>query len=154
MTTYSAKASEIEKKWIVIDAEGVVVGRLASFIANRLRGKHKPTFTPHMDDGDNVIVVNAGKVAFTGKKYDDKRYYRHTGYPGGIKETSPKRLLEGRFPERVIELAVKRMIARGPLARRQMANLHIYAGADHPHEAQQPQKIDFASQNRKNVKVA
>ncbi|MGV8995937.1 MAG: 50S ribosomal protein L13 [Parvibaculaceae bacterium] len=154
MTTYSAKASEIEKKWIVIDAEGVVVGRLASFIANRLRGKHKPTFTPHMDDGDNVIVVNAGKVAFTGKKYDDKRYYRHTGYPGGIKETSPKRLLEGRFPERVVELAVKRMIARGPLARRQMANLHIYAGADHPHEAQQPQKIDFASQNRKNVKVA
>jgi large subunit ribosomal protein L13 len=154
MTTYSAKASEIEKKWIVIDAEGVVVGRLASFIANRLRGKHKPTFTPHMDDGDHVIVVNAGKVAFTGKKYDDKRYYRHTGYPGGIKETSPKRLLEGRFPERVIELAVKRMIARGPLARKQMGNLHIYAGPEHPHEAQQPQVIDFASKNRKNVKVA
>jgi large subunit ribosomal protein L13 len=154
MTTYSAKASEIEKKWIVIDAEGVVVGRLASFIANRLRGKHKPTFTPHMDDGDHVIVVNAGKVAFTGKKYDDKRYYRHTGHPGGIKETSPKRLLEGRFPERVIELAVKRMIARGPLARKQMSNLHIYAGPDHPHEAQQPQVIDFASKNRKNVKVA
>ncbi len=154
MTTYSAKAAEIEKKWIVIDAEGVVVGRLASFIANRLRGKHKPTFTPHMDDGDHVIVVNAGKVAFTGKKYDDKRYYRHTGYPGGIKETSPKRLLEGRFPERVIELAVKRMIARGPLARKQMGNLHIYAGPSHPHEAQQPQKIDFASLNRKNVRVA
>lgn len=154
MTTYSAKASEIEKKWIVIDAEGVVVGRLASFIANRLRGKHKPTFTPHMDDGDHVIVVNAGKVAFTGKKYDDKRYYRHTGYPGGIKETSPKRLLEGRFPERVVELAVKRMISRGPLARQQMSNLHIYAGPEHPHEAQQPQVIDFASKNRKNVKVA
>ncbi|MFZ3034565.1 MAG: 50S ribosomal protein L13 [Parvibaculum sp.] len=154
MTTYSAKASEIEKKWIVIDAEGVVVGRLASFIANRLRGKHKPTFTPHMDDGDHVIVVNAGKVAFTGKKYDDKRYYRHTGYPGGIKETSPKRLLEGRFPERVVELAVKRMISRGPLARKQMGNLHIYAGAEHPHEAQQPEVIDFASKNRKNVKVA
>lgn len=154
MTTYTAKAAEIEKKWIVIDAEGVVVGRLASFIANRLRGKHKPTFTPHMDDGDHVIVVNAGKVAFTGKKYDDKRYYRHTGYPGGIKETSPKRLLEGRFPERVIELAVKRMIARGPLARKQMSNLHIYAGAAHPHEAQQPQAIDFASKNRKNVRAA
>ncbi len=154
MTTYSAKAAEIEKKWIVIDAEGVVVGRLASFIANRLRGKHKPTFTPHMDDGDHVIVVNAGKVAFTGKKYDDKRYYRHTGYPGGIKETSPKRLLEGRFPERVIELAVKRMIARGPLARKQMGNLHIYAGPAHPHEAQQPQAIDFASKNRKNVRAA
>lgn len=154
MTTYSAKASKIEKKWIVIDAEGVVVGRLASFVANRLRGKHKPTYTPHLDDGDHVIVVNAGKVAFTGKKYDDKRYYRHTGYPGGIKETSPKRLLEGRFPERVIELAVKRMIARGPLARKQMANLHIYGGAEHPHEAQQPQKIDFASFNRKNVRAA
>jgi len=154
MTTYSAKASEIEKKWIVIDAEGVVVGRLASFVANRLRGKHKPTFTPHLDDGDHVIVVNADKVAFTGKKYDDKRYYRHTGYPGGIKETSPKRILEGRFPERVIELAVKRMIARGPLARKQMGNLHIYSGAEHPHEAQQPQKIDFAAANRKNVRVA
>ncbi len=154
MTTYSAKASEIEKKWIVIDAEDVVVGRLASFIANRLRGKHKPTFTPHLDDGDHVIVVNAGKVAFTGKKYDDKRYYRHTGYPGGIKETSPKRILEGRFPERVIELAVKRMISRGPLARKQMGNLHIYSGAEHPHEAQQPQKIDFAAANRKNVRVA
>jgi len=154
MTTYSAKASEIEKKWIVIDAEGVVVGRLATFIANRLRGKHKPTFTPHMDDGDHVIVVNADKVAFTGKKYDDKRYYRHTGHPGGIKETSPKRLLEGRFPERVIELAVKRMISRGPLARKQMGNLHIYAGPEHPHEAQQPEKIDFASKNRKNVRVA
>lgn len=154
MTTYSAKASEIEKKWIVIDAEGVVVGRLASFIANRLRGKHKPTFTPHLDDGDHVIVVNAGKVAFTGKKYDDKRYYRHTGYPGGIKETSPRRILEGRFPERVIELAVKRMIARGPLARKQMGNLHIYSGAEHPHEAQQPQKIDYAAANRKNVRAA
>lgn len=154
MTTYSAKASEIEKKWIVIDADGVVVGRLASFVANRLRGKHKPTFTPHLDDGDHVIVVNADKVAFTGKKYDDKRYYRHTGYPGGIKETSPKRILEGRFPERVIELAVKRMISRGPLARKQMGNLHIYRGAEHPHEAQQPQKIDFAAANRKNVRVA
>ncbi|MGB3810045.1 MAG: 50S ribosomal protein L13 [Parvibaculum sp.] len=154
MTTYSAKPADIEKKWIVIDAEGVVVGRLASFIANRLRGKHKPTFTPHLDDGDNVIVVNAGKVAFTGKKYEDKRYYRHTGYPGGIKETSPKRILEGRFPERVIELAVKRMISRGPLARKQMGNLHIYAGAEHPHEAQKPEKIDFASFNRKNVRAA
>lgn len=154
MKTYSAKPSEIEKKWIVIDADGVVVGRLASFVANRLRGKHKPTYTPHMDCGDNVIVVNAGKVAFTGKKFEDKRYYRHTGYPGGIKETSPKRILEGRFPERVIELAVKRMIARGPLARKQMGNLHIYAGPEHPHEAQQPRKIDFASANRKNVRIA
>lgn len=153
MKTYSAKASEIEKKWIVIDAEGVVVGRLASFVANLLRGKHKPTFTPHLDDGDNVIIVNAAKVVFTGAKYDNKRYYRHTGHPGGIKETSPKKLLEGRFPERVLELAVQRMVPRGPLGRRQMSNLHIYGGAEHPHEAQQPMAIDFAAKNRKNVRT-
>ena len=154
MKTYSAKASEIEKKWIVIDAEGVVLGRLASHVANILRGKHKVTYTPHMDCGDHVIVVNAGKVALTGKKYDDKRYYRHTGHPGGIKETSPKRILEGRLPERVLELAVKRMIPRGPLGRQQMTHLHIYGGAEHPHEAQQPVKLDFAAQNRKNVRIA
>ena len=153
MKTYSAKASEIEKKWIVIDAEGVVVGRLASFVANLLRGKHKPTFTPHLDDGDNVIIVNAAKVVFTGAKYDNKRYYCHTGHPGGIKETSPKKLLEGRFPERVLELAVQRMVPRGPLGRRQMSNLHIYGGAEHPHEAQQPMAIDFAAKNRKNVRT-
>lgn len=154
MKTYSAKASEIEKKWIVIDAENIVVGRLATFIANRLRGKHKPTYTPHLDCGDHVIVVNADKVVFTGAKYEDKRYYRHTGYPGGIKETSPKKVLEGRFPERVLELAVKRMISRGPLARKQMGNLHIYGGPSHPHEAQQPEKIDFGALNRKNVRIA
>ncbi|MBI1262410.1 MAG: 50S ribosomal protein L13 [Rhizobiales bacterium] len=153
MKTYSAKASEIEKKWIVIDAEGVVVGRLAAFVANLLRGKHKPTFTPHLDDGDNVIIVNAAKVVFTGAKYDNKRYYRHTGHPGGIKETNPKKLLEGRFPERVLELAVQRMVPRGPLGRRQMSNLHIYGGAEHPHEAQQPMVIDFAAKNRKNVRT-
>jgi len=153
MKTYTAKPADIEKKWIVIDAQGVVVGRLASFVANRLRGKHKPTYTPHMDCGDYVIVVNAGKVALTGNKFEDKRYYRHTGYPGGIKETSPKRLLEGRFPERVVELAVKRMIPRGPLGRKQMSNLHIYSGAEHPHEAQQPAKLDFASMNRKNLRT-
>lgn len=152
MKTYTAKPADIEKKWIVIDAQGVVVGRLASFVANRLRGKHKPTYTPHMDCGDYVIVVNAGKVALTGNKTEDKRYYRHTGHPGGIKETSPKRLLEGRFPERVVELAVKRMIPRGPLGRKQMGNLHIYAGGEHPHEAQQPVKVDFAGMNRKNVR--
>jgi large subunit ribosomal protein L13 len=145
MKTYSAKASEIEKKWIVIDAEGVVLGRLASHVANILRGKHKVTYTPHMDCGDHVIVVNAGKVALTGKKYDDKRYYRHTGHPGGIKETSPKRILEG---------AVKRMIPRGPLGRQQMTHLHIYGGAAHPHEAQQPATLDFAARNRKNVRIA
>ena len=154
MKTYSAKPAEVEKKWIVIDAEGVVVGRLASFVANRLRGKHKPTYTPHIDCGDNVIIVNADKVAFTGRKYDDKRYYRHTGYPGGIKETSPKRILEGEHPERAIELAVRRMIPRGPLGRKQLSNLHVYGGAEHPHEAQKPETVDFAALNRKNARTA
>ena len=154
MKTYSAKPAEVEKKWIVIDAEGVVVGRLASFVANRLRGKHKPTYTPHIDCGDNVIIVNADKVAFTGRKYDDKRYYRHTGYPGGIKETSPKRILEGAHPERAIELAVQRMVPRGPLGRKQLSNLHVYGGAEHPHEAQKPETVDFAALNRKNARTA
>ena len=154
MKTYSAKPAEVEKKWIVIDAEGVVVGRLASFVANRLRGKHKPTYTPHIDCGDNVIIVNADKVVFTGRKYDDKRYYRHTGYPGGIKETSPKRILEGAHPERAIELAVQRMVPRGPLGRKQLSNLHVYGGAEHPHEAQKPETVDFAALNRKNARTA
>ena len=154
MKTYSAKASEIEKKWIVIDAEGVVVGRLASFVANRLRGKRKPTYTPHIDCGDNVIIVNADKVVFSGRKYDDKRYYRHTGYPGGIKETSPKRILEGAHPERALELAVQRMVPRGPLGRKQLSNLHVYGGAEHPHEAQKPETVDFAALNRKNARTA
>ena len=154
MKTYSAKPAEVEKKWIVIDAEGVVVGRLASFVANRLRGKHKPTYTPHVDCGDNVIIVNADKVVFTGRKYDDKRYYRHTGYPGGIKETSPKRILEGAHPERAIELAVQRMVPRGPLGRKQLSNLHVYGGAEHPHEAQKPETVDFAALNRKNARTA
>lgn len=153
MKTFSAKPAELEKKWIVVDAEGVVVGRLATFIANRLRGKHLPIYTPHIDCGDNVIIVNAGKVAFTGKKMSDKRYYRHTGHPGGIKETSPEKIIAGRFAERVIELAVKRMISRGPLGRRQMSNLHIYATAEHPHEAQKPVVVPFADFNRKNKKV-
>jgi large subunit ribosomal protein L13 len=139
MRTYAAKASEVEKKWIVIDADGLVVGRLASLIATRLKGKHKAIYTPHVDCGDNVIVVNADKVVFTGRKYDDKTYYKHTGYPGGIKETTPKRLLEGRFPERVIELAVERMLARGPLQRQLMRNLKVYKGAEHPHAAQNPE---------------
>ncbi|MGX1196217.1 50S ribosomal protein L13 [Parvibaculum indicum] len=154
MKTYSAKPAEVEKKWIVIDAEGVVVGRLASFVANRLRGKHKPTYTPHIDCGDNVIIVNADKVVFSGRKYDDKRYYRHTGYPGGIKETSPKRILEGAHPERALELAVQRMVPRGPLGRKQLSNLHVYGGAEHPHEAQKPETVDFAALNRKNARTA
>ena len=145
MKTYSAKPSDIEKKWVLIDAENLVVGRLASIIAARLRGKHLPSFTPHMDMGDNIIVINADKVKFTGKKTSDKVYYRHTGYPGGIKSTTPEKVLEGRFPERVVELAVKRMMPGGPLTRKQLSNLHIYAGAEHPHEAQKPEALDVAA---------
>ena len=150
MKTFVQKPAEVERKTIVVDATDLVVGRLASFVAKRLRGKHKPTYTPHVDDGDFVVVVNADKVRFTGKKYDDKRYYRHTGYPGGIKETTPKRILEGRFPERVVEKAVERMIPRGPLGRRQLKNLRVYAGAEHPHEAQQPETVDLGALNSKN----
>lgn len=153
MKTFSAKPSDIEKKWVVIDAENLVVGRLASIIAMRLRGKHLPSFTPHMDMGDNVIVINADKVKFTGKKASDKIYYRHTGYPGGIKSTTPEKVLEGRFPERVLELAVKRMLPGGPLSRQQLSNLHIYAGAEHPHEAQKPEAVDVAAMNSKNVRA-
>ena len=153
MKTFVAKAGDVDKKWIVIDATGLVVGRLAVLIATRLKGKHKPSYTPHMDCGDNIIVVNAGKVVFTGNKYEDKPYYKHTGYPGGIKETSPRRLLEGKFPERVIELAVERMLARGPLQRQLMRNLKIYKGAEHPHTAQSPVALDVAKLNRKNVRV-
>ena len=153
MKTYSAKPSEIEKKWILIDAENLVVGRLAAVIASRLRGKHLPTFTPHMDTGDHVIVINAEKVKFTGKKLSDKKYYRHTGYPGGIKETTPEKVLEGKFPERLVEMAVKRMLPRGPMARQQFSNLKVYAGPEHPHVAQSPEVLDVASMNTKNVRA-
>ena len=153
MKTFSQKPAAVEKKWIVIDADGVVPGRLATFVANRLRGKHKPTFTPHVDDGDNVIIINAGKVAFTGKKFTDKKYYWHTGYPGGIKERTARALLEGRFPERVMQKAVERMMPGGPLSRRQMKNLYVYAGPEHKHEAQQPKAIDLAALNAKNVRT-
>ncbi|MCG8447131.1 MAG: 50S ribosomal protein L13 [Hyphomicrobiales bacterium] len=153
MKTYSAKPADIEKSWVLIDAEGLVVGRLATIIANRLRGKHKPSFTPHMDCGDNVIVVNADKVVFTGNKRRDKTYYWHTGYPGGIKQRTADQLLEGRFPERVLSKAVERMMPGGPLSRKQMSNLRIYAGAEHPHEAQQPAVLDVASLNKKNTRV-
>ncbi len=151
MKTYSAKASEIEKKWVVIDASGLVVGRLASVIAMRLRGKHKPTYTPHLDCGDNVIVINAAKVLLTGKKLKDKVYYRHTGYIGGIKERTAGAIMAGKHPERIIEKAVERMIPRGPLGRRQMANLRVYAGAEHPHAAQAPETLDVAKMNPKNT---
>ncbi|MEQ8410353.1 MAG: 50S ribosomal protein L13 [Erythrobacter sp.] len=148
--TRSIKPAEVEKNWHLIDAEDLVVGRLASIIANILRGKNKPSFTPHVDCGDHVVVINVDKVKFTGKKTQDKRYYKHTGYPGGIKETSPAKVLEGRFPERVLEKAVERMIPRGPLGRQQMKALHLYAGTEHPHAGQDPQVLDVASMNRKN----
>ncbi len=150
--TYSAKAADIEKKWLLIDAKGLVVGRLASLIALRLRGKHKPQFTPHMDDGDNVIVVNAEKIVLTGRKREQKVYHHFTGYPGGIKERSAKFILEGRFPERIVEKAVERMLPRGPLGRKQLGNLRVYKGAEHPHAAQQPIPLDVASLNRKNAR--
>ncbi len=154
MKTYSARPADIEKKWVVIDAQGVVLGRLASIIAMRLRGKHKPTFTPHMDMGDNVIVVNAKEVQMTGNKRADKVYYRHTGYPGGIKGVTAGKVLEGKFPERVVEKAVQRMMPGGPLTRKQLGNLRVYGGASHPHEAQQPTVLDVAAMNPKNTRSA
>ena len=151
MKTYSAKPTEIEKKWILIDAEGLVVGRLASIIAMRLRGKHKVTYTPHMDCGDNIIVINAAKVVLTGQKLKKKVYYHHTGYIGGIKERTAGAIMAGKFPERILEKAVERMVPRGPLGRRQMSNLRVYAGATHPHEAQQAEPLDVAKMNPKNT---
>lgn len=150
MATFSQKPAEVVKQWIVIDAQNLVLGRLAAFVAMRLRGKHKASYTPHVDDGDHVIIINAQKVALTGKKYKDKIYYWHTGYVGGIKQRSAAQLLEGRFPNRVIEKAVERMIPRGPLGRRQMKNLRVYAGNEHPHTAQQPELIDLGQLNNKN----
>ena len=152
-TTASLKPAEVEKKWIHIDAEGVVVGRLATFIANRLRGKHLPTYTPHVDSGDYIIVINAEKVKFTGKKLSDKIFYWHTGHPGGVKQRTMGQLLGGRYPERVLTKAVERMMPKeSPLARGQMTNLRIYAGAEHPHAAQNPEVIDFKSLNSKNAR--
>jgi large subunit ribosomal protein L13 len=153
MKTYIAKPGELEKKWVVIDGEGLVVGRLASLIALRLKGKHRATYTPHVDTGDNVIVINAEKVVFTGKKTDDKIYYRHTGYPGGIKKRTPRRMLDSKFPERILELAVGRMLSRGPQQRQLMRNLKVYKGAAHPHEAQKPELLDIKSANRKNLRA-
>ena len=148
--TRSIKPAEVEKNWYVIDAEGLVVGRLAAIIANHLRGKHKPSYTPNMDCGDHVIVINAEKVKLTGGKRTGKIYYWHTGYPGGIKERTADKILDGRFPERVLSKAVERMIPRGPLGRKVMSHLHIYAGAEHPHEAQKPEALDVAAMNPKN----
>jgi large subunit ribosomal protein L13 len=154
MKTFTAKPAEIEKKWVLIDASGLVVGRLATIIAMRLRGKHRPNYTPHVDCGDNVVVINAEKVVLTGRKLDQKVYHHHTGYPGGIKERKAKFILEGKFPERVIEKAVERMLDEGPLARKQFGNLRVYKGGQHPHEAQNPETLDVGKMNRKNVRIA
>jgi large subunit ribosomal protein L13 len=154
MKTFTATPADIQKKWVLIDAEGVVLGRLASIVANILRGKNKPTFTPHMDMGDNVIVINADKVQMTGNKRAEKRYYWHTGHPGGIKSRTARQILEGAHPERVVEKAVERMISRNRLGRQQMSNLRVYAGPAHPHAAQQPQVIDVKPMNPKNTRSA
>ena len=154
MKTYNAPA-DVENKWIVIDATDVVVGRLASYVAKRLRGKHRADFTPHIDTGDHVVVINAEKAKFTGNKLADKVYYRHTGHPGGIKETTAGKIMSGRFPERAIEMAVKRMMPKeSTLARKQISKLRVYAGTEHPHEAQAPEAVDFAAMNTKNTKVS
>ncbi len=150
MKTYSAKPSEIEKKWIVVDAEGLVLGRLASVLAMRLRGKHKPSFTPHMDTGDYVVVINADKVVMTGNKMQNEKFYWHTGYPGGIKERTRAQMLEGKTPEKVIKKAVERMLPEGPLGRKVLGNMRIYTGSEHPHAAQNPEVLDVASMNTKN----
>ena len=154
MKTYSATPADIDKKWILIDAEGVVLGRLASIVAMRLRGKHKPQFTPHMDTGDNVIIINADKVQMTGKKRTDKKYYWHTGHPGGIKHRTAEQILEGAHPERVVTQAIKRMLPGNRLSRTLMTNLRVYAGAEHPHEAQAPEVLDVKTMNSKNTRVA
>ena len=152
MKTYTATPADIDKKWILIDAEGVVLGRLASIIAMRLRGKHKATFTPHMDMGDNVIVINADKVQLTGNKRAERHYW-HTGHPGGIKSRTKDEMLTGAYPERVLTLAVKRMLPGNRLSRKQMTNLRVYAGTDHPHEAQNPEVLDVKAMNKKNTRV-
>ncbi len=151
MKTYSAKPTDVERKWYIVDAQGCVLGRLASFVAVRLRGKHKPIYTPHVDTGDHIVVINAEKIAMTGRKWDQKKYFWHTGHPGGIKERTARKVIEGRFPERILEKAIERMIPKdSPLARAQMKKLYIYAGTQHPHEAQQPKTLDIAAMNPKN----
>jgi large subunit ribosomal protein L13 len=150
MRTYSAKPADVERKWYVVDAEDVVLGRLASVIATRLRGKHRPIFTPHIDCGDNIIVVNADKVRLTGRKREEKVYYWHSGHPGGIKKRTVAQILDGKHPERVVTKAVERMVPRSPLGRQMMRKLRVYSGADHPHESQQPEFLDVAAMNPKN----
>jgi len=154
MPTFVAKPGDVVKKWILIDADGLVVGRLAALIATRLKGKHKPIYTPHVDCGDNIIVINAQKVRLTGNKRNDDIFYWHTGYPGGIKGRSKGQILDGKYPERVVMKAVERMVPRGPLGRKQMGNLKVYGGAVHPHEAQQPEVLDVGALNPKNKRIS
>ena len=155
MKTYSAKPGEVEKKWHIIDAEGLVLGRMASIVAMMLRGKHKPTFTPHIDTGDNIVIINADKIHLTGNKRENDMFYWHTGYPGGIKERSKGQILDGKHPERVVQKAVERMLPKdSPLAREQFKKLHVYAGAEHPHAAQKPEVLDVAAMNPKNNRAA
>ena len=154
MKTFSATPSDIKRKWVIIDAEGIVLGRMASIVATYLRGKHKPMYTPHMDCGDNIVIINADKVQLTGRKRSDKLYYWHTGHPGGIKSRTAGHVLDGDHPERVVQKAVERMISRNPLGRQQMKKLHVYAGTDHPHEAQNPEVLDVAAMNPKNKRSA
>ena len=152
MKTFSLKKEEIRKNWLLIDAENIVLGRLASFSANILRGKNKPNYTPNQDCGDNLIIINADKVHLTGQKDKNKTYYRHTGYPGGIKETNPEKMKAKNKSNDIIKLAIKRMIPSGPLGRKQLSNCKIYSGSDHEHSAQQPMKIEFDKLNQKNTK--
>ncbi|NBD28862.1 MAG: 50S ribosomal protein L13 [Alphaproteobacteria bacterium] len=154
MKTFSATPADIEKKWVVIDAEGVVLGRLASVVAMRLRGKHKPSFSPNMDMGDNVIVINADKVQMTGKKRTEKTYHWHTGHPGGIKSRTAEQILDGAHPERVVTQAVKRMLPGNKLSRKQMTHLRVFAGAEHGMDAQKPDVLDVKSMNKKNTRSA
>ena len=150
--TYSAKPADITRKWFIIDAENLVLGRASVIIADILRGKHKAIFTPHMDCGDNVIVINAEKISLTGKKLKNKIHYWHTGYPGGIKQRTASQIIEGKFPERLLRLSIERMISRNPLGRKVLKKLHIFKGSEHPHQAQKPEVLDIAAMNRKNSK--
>lgn len=152
MYTPSTRSQDVVKKWVLIDAQNLILGRLASLVAMRLRGKHKPSYTPHVDDGDCVVIINADKVKLTGNKLADKKFYWHTGYAGGIKERAIGQILGGKYPERVLTKAVERMVPRGPLGRKIMGNLKVYKGAEHPHAAQQPILLDIAAMNRKNVR--
>jgi large subunit ribosomal protein L13 len=151
-TTYSAKNTDVQKKWLIIDATDLVLGRLSTIVAKILRGKHKPIFTPHIDCGDNVIIINAEKIHLTGKKLAEKTYFWHTGYPGGIKSRTAAKIMEGKFPERILQSSIERMIGRTPLGRDQLRKLHIYQGDSHPHQAQKPEILDIASLNPKNSK--